>query len=160
MIIMNLLRVVFIAVSLALTLPVVAQESNDSNMEILRDKVKADKKLVVAGNMQLTDAEAKKFWPVYDAYQADLKKVNMQLGDVINTYADAYANNAVTNDVAKKLVNDALAVEEAELKLKRTYLPKVDAAVGAVKAARYMQIENKIRALIKFELAGGIPLVK
>lgn len=129
-------------------------------MEILRDKVKADKKLVVAGNMQLTDAEAKKFWPVYDAYQADLKKVNMQLGDVINTYADAYANNAVTNDVAKKLVNDALAVEEAELKLKRTYLPKVDAAVGAVKAARYMQIENKIRALIKFELAGGIPLVK
>ncbi len=157
---MNLLRVVFIAVSLALTLPVVAQESNDSNMEILRDKVKADKKLVVAGNMQLTDAEAKKFWPVYDAYQADLKKVNMQLGDVINTYADAYANNAVTNDVAKKLVNDALAVEEAELKLKRTYLPKVDAAVGAVKAARYMQIENKIRALIKFELAGGIPLVK
>ena len=157
---MNLLRVVFIAVSLALTLPVVAQESNDSNMEILRDKVKADKKLVVAGNMQLTDAEAKKFWPVYDAYQADLKKVNMQLGDVINTYADAYAKNAVTNDVAKKLVNDALAVEEAELKLKRTYLPKVDAAVGAVKAARYMQIENKIRALIKFELAGGIPLVK
>lgn len=157
---MNLLRVVFIAVSLALTLPAVAQELNDSNMEILRDKVKADKKLVVAGNMQLTDAEAKKFWPVYDAYQADLKKVNMQLGDVINTYADAYANNAVTNDVAKKLVNDALAVAEAELKLKRTYLPKVDAAVGAVKAARYMQIENKIRALIKFELAGGIPLVK
>ena len=157
---MNLLRVVFIAVSLALTLPVVAEESNGSNMEILRDKVKADKKLVVAANMQLTDAEAKNFWPVYDAYQADLKKVNMQLGDVISAYADAYKNNAVTNDVAKKLVNDALAVEEAELKLKRTYLPKVDAAVGAVKAARYMQIENKIRALIKFELAGGIPLVK
>ena len=157
---MNLLRVVFIAVSLALTLPVVAEESNGSNMEILRDKVKADKKLVVAANMQLTDAEAKNFWPVYDAYQADLKKVNMQLGDVISAYADAYKNNAVTNDVAKKLVNDALAVEEAELKLKRSYLPKVDAAVGAVKAARYMQIENKIRALIKFELAGGIPLVK
>ena len=157
---MNLLRVVFIAVSLALTLPVVAEESNGSNMEILRDKVKADKKLVVAANMQLTDAEAKNFWPVYDAYQADLKKVNMQLGDVISAYADAYKNNAVTNDVAKKLVNDALAVEEAELKLKRTYIPKVDAAVGAVKAARYMQIENKIRALIKFELAGGIPLVK
>ena len=130
------------------------------NMEILRDKIKADKKLVVAANMKLTDTEAENFWPIYDAYQNDLKKVNMQLGDVVKNYAEAYNNIEMTNEVAKKLTIDALAVEEAELKLKRTYLPKIDAVVGGVKAARYMQIENKIRALVKYELAGGIPLVQ
>jgi len=157
---MNLLRVVFVALSISLALPAIAQDANTMNMEILRDKIKADKKLVVAANMKLTDTEAINFWPIYDAYQNDLKKVNMQLGDVVKNYAEAYNNIEMTNEVAKKLTMDALAVEEAELKLKRTYLPKIDAVVGGAKAARYMQIENKIRALVKYELAGGIPLVQ
>ena len=137
-----------------------AQTTATTNMEILRQKVKADKKLVVAQNLQLTDAEGKGFWPVYDAYQKDLQQVNERLTAVILAYANAYNKGPVANDVAKKLLDEALAVDDAEAKLKSTYVPKILATLPATKAARYLQIENKIRAVIRYELAAGIPLVE
>ena len=138
----------------------VAQTPATTNMEILRQKIKADKKLVVAQYLQLTDAEGTAFWPVYDAYQKDLQQVNQRLSSVIQAYADAYNKGPVANDVAKKLLDEALAVDEAELKLKSSYMPKIVGALPITKAARYIQIENKIRAAIRYELADGIPLVQ
>lgn len=157
---MKVMKAALVALSVSLAMPVYADQASTSNMEILRDKVKADKKLVVAANMQLNDAEGKAFWPVYESYQNDLKKLNDQLATVINAYAAAYNKGSLTNDVAKKLTMDALVVDEAELKLKRTYASQVEKAVGAIKAARYLQLENKIRAEIKYELAAAIPLAQ
>lgn len=157
---MKLMRLVLAVLFMSLVVPALAQEGGTSNMDILRDKLKADKKLVVAANMQLSDAEGQAFWPVYEDYQNDLAKINAQMGKVILAYADAYKKGPVPDDVAKELMSDALDVEEAELKLKREYMPKIEKTVGAAKAARYLQIENKIRAAIKYELADGIPLVK
>jgi hypothetical protein len=133
--------------------------SADTNMEILKQKLKADKKLLVAGNMDLSDAEAKKFWPVYDAYQKDLEQVNQKLAHTIKDYAEAFNKGSLPDATAKKLLNDALSVEEQENKLKRTYADKLEKAIPYNKVARYIQIENKIRALIKMELAQQIPLV-
>ena len=147
------------AVVAGLASPAMAQ-TGTTNMEILRQKIKADKKLVVAQNLQLTDAEGTAFWPVYDAYQKDLQQINQRLTAVILAYADAYNKGPVTNDVAKKLLDEAVAIDEAEAKLKSTYLPKILAALPATKAARYIQIENKIRAVIRYEMAEGIPLVQ
>ena len=129
-------------------------------MQILAQKIKADKKLVVAANMQLTEAEAKGFWPVYDAYQADLQKINQRLIAAIKNYANAYNKGPVSDETAKKLINEAIAVDEAEVKLKRSYVPKLEKVIPGVKVARYLQIENKIRAIGKFELAAQIPLVE
>lgn len=135
--------------------------SADTNMEILVQKLKADKKLLVAGNMELTDAESKAFWPLYDAYQKELQQVNERLGKTISDYADAYTQGkgSISNDTAKKLLNEVISVEEQEVKLKRAYADKIGKVLPAAKTARYIQIENKIRALIKFELARQIPLV-
>jgi hypothetical protein len=129
-------------------------------MQILAEKIKADKKLVVAANMQLTEEEAKGFWPVYDAYQKDLAGINKRLAGVIRNYADVYNKGAVTDESAKKLMNDYLAVEDSELKLRRSYVPRLEKVVPGVKVARYLQIENKIRAIIRYELAAQIPLVE
>ena len=137
-----------------------AQTTGTTNMDILRQKIKADKKLVVAANLKLTDAEGAAFWPVYDAYQKDLQQVNQRLAAVVLAYADAYNKGPVTNDTAKKLLDDAMAVDDAEGKLKASYVPKILATLPATKAARYIQIENKIRAAIRYELAEGIPLVE
>ena len=153
-------RAIFLAALAALALPALAEAQATSNMEILRQKVKADKKLLVAQNMQLTDAEAKAFWPVYDAYQDDLQKINQQVGKAIAEYADAYNKGPVPNETAKKLLRQTFAIEEAELKLKRSYVPKLEKALPAAKVARYVQIENKIRAAIRYELAEAIPLVQ
>ena len=155
---MKLVQVVLFAVAALLALPAAAQTKSD--MQILADKIKADKKLVVAANMQLTEDEAKGFWPVYDAYQKDLASLNKQLVGVIKNYADAYNKGAVPDATAKKLMNDYLAVEERELKLKRSYVPRLEKAIPGTKVARYMQIENKIRAIVKYELAAQIPLVE
>ena len=139
--------------------PALSQPVSDTNMEILKEKLKADKKLLVAGNMDLTDAEAKQFWPIYDSYQKELDGINKQLGQTIKDYADAFNKGNVPNDTAKKLLGEALSVEEQEVKLKRTYAEKLGKLLPATKVARYIQLENKIRSLIKFELAQQIPLV-
>lgn len=143
-----------------LAVSAIAQAPSTANMEILRQKITADKKLVVAENLQLTDAEAATFWPLYEGYQKDLQQVNQRLTAVVQAYADAYNKGPVGNDVAKKLLDEAIAVDEAEAKLKVSYVPKVLGALPATKAARYIQIENKIRAVIRYELAAGIPLVQ
>ena len=147
------------AVVAGLASPAMAQ-AEKTNMEILRQKIKADKKLVVAQNLQLTDAEGTAFWPVYDAYQKDLQQINQRLTAVILKYADAYNKGPVPNDAAKGLLDEALAIDQAEAKLKDTYVPKILAVLPATKAARYIQIENKIRAAVRYELAEGIPLVE
>lgn len=145
--------------AMLLTVPAWAQPVSDTNMEILKEKLKADKKLLVAGNMDLTDAEAKQFWPLYDSYQKELDGINKQLGQTIKDYADAFNKGNVPNDTAKKLLGEALSVEEQEVKLKRTYADKLGKVLPATKVARYIQLENKIRSLIRFELAQQIPLV-
>jgi hypothetical protein len=155
---MRILTVLALAAGLAA--PVMAQTAGTANMEILRQKIKADKKLVVAQNLNLTEAEGTAFWPVYDAYQKDLQAINQRLASMIQSYAAAYNKGPVTNETAKKLLDEALAIDDAEAKLKSTTVPKVLAALPAMKAARYIQIENKIRAAIRYELAAGIPLVE
>lgn len=160
-------RLAVIALVLSLTLalgvtPVRAQDSqgaaNAANMEILREKIHADKKLVVAANMDLTDAEAKAFWPIYDEYQTKLNKINQHLLNLVKEYAQNYQN--MSNDMAKKLLKESMAVEKERLVLKETIMPKLLKVLSPVKAARYYQIENKIQAALQYELAGGIPLMK
>ena len=153
---MRLFKTFVVFISVLVIAPAFAQD----NMQILHDKIKADKKLVVAANMQLTDAEAKGFWPVYDAYQKDLEKINARLANLILNYANVYNQGAVPDATAKKLLDEALAIEEAEVKLKRSYVPKLKKALPDWKVARYVQIENKIRAIIRYELAAGVPLVE
>jgi hypothetical protein len=165
---MKLLKIILLLIATGLAMPAIAQDKNagkaamsgTTDMEILREKIKADKKLVVAANMELTDAEAKSFWPIYDAYQKDLQKINERMGKVIKDYAAVWNKGAVPNEKARQLLDESFAIEEAELKLKRSYVPKLEKALPGIKVARYIQIENKIRALVRMELAANIPLVQ
>lgn len=156
---MKILRFVVAALVAFVALPALAQDKPASNMEILRQKLQADKKLVVAANMELTETEAKGFWPVYDAYQADLGTLNARIGQLVKRYAEAYRTNTLTDATAKSLLDEALAIEQAEVGMRQAAMPKLSAALPATKVARYLQIENKIRAVIKYELASEIPLV-
>jgi hypothetical protein len=140
--------------------PAMAQDKPADNMQILRDKIKADKKLVVATNMELTESEAKAFWPIYDDYQKDLQKINRRIVNVLDSYASDARAKTLTDDKAKKLINEALAIEQAEANLKSTYAPKLSKVLPVKKVARYLQIENKIRAVVKYDLAQGVPLVQ
>jgi predicted outer membrane protein len=135
-----------------------AQDKPADNMQILREKIKADKKLLVATNMELTESEAKKFWPIYDQYQKDLQKINQRLANLVESYADALRGKSFTDEKAKKLIDEAAAIDQAEADLKSAYAPKLGKALPVNKVVRYLQIENKIRAVVKYDLAQGVPL--
>ena len=138
----------------------VAQDKPADNMQILRAKLKADKKLVVATNMELTESEAKAFWPIYGEYQKDLQRINRRIGNLLESYAADFRGKSLTDDKAKQLIEEAIAIEQTEAHLKSTYAPKLSKVLPVKKVIRYLQIENKIRAVIKYDIVQGVPLVQ
>jgi hypothetical protein len=138
--------------------PAFAQEVTKNTMDSVRDALKAQKRAFIAVNMQLTDAEDAKFWPVYDSYQKDMETMNQKIGDLILDYAKNY--ETLTDPKADELVKKNLSLENEILQLKKSYLPKFGAVLPAKKVARYYQLENKIQAVGRYDLAEKIPLVK
>jgi hypothetical protein len=138
--------------------PASAQEKPADNMQIVLEKVRADKKLFIAENMELTEGEAKAFWPVYEQYQDELFLLRARTAKLINDFADAYEK--MTNETAKKLLDENMTIESLGLKLRQAYLPKFRKVLPEVKVVRYYQIENKINAALIYELAHNIPLMK
>ncbi len=151
---------VWMATVMAFSTSALAQDKPSDNMQILREKVKADKKLLVAANMELTESEAKGFWPVYEDYQKDLTAINQRIAKLIESYAEDYRAKTLSDEKAKKLIDESVAIEQAEAGLKASYLPKLSKVLPPKKVARYLQIENKIRAAVKYELAAGVPLAE
>lgn len=135
-----------------------AQETQADNMQIVREKVGADKKLFIAANMGLTESEAKAFWPVYESYQAELAQVEARAGRLLEEYARTY--QAMSDQVAKKLLDEFLLIEADRLKLRQAYVPRFRKALPDTKVVRYYQLENKIHAVVSYDLARVIPLVK
>lgn len=139
-------------------IPVALLAQTDDQMQLTREAAKANKKLIVSDNMNLTEQEAKSFWPVYDEYQKSLGALYERTGKTIKSYADNY--DSLTDEKAKSLVDEILTIQEDKLKLQRSYLPKFDKVLPTKKVARYYQIENKLDAIVRFDLARGIPLAK
>jgi phage-related minor tail protein len=147
------------AVMLLFAAPVRADDpAQQDNMEIVRAALRADKKALVATNLQLTDAEAKAFWPVYDRYEKDLLTAHNQLYQVVQEFAAHY--DKLTNEKALELVERYLSAEEARAKVRRSYLKEISKVLPGLKVARFYQIENKIDAVVRYEMAGSIPLAK
>ena len=135
-----------------------AGEAADADMDVLRDSIRANKKALVAANLALTDGEAKAFWPVYDRYEGELKAVNDRLLKVIEDYMANY--KSLADDKAATLVTDYLTVEEDRAKLRRSYLPEFSKALPGRKVARMYQIENKMDAVLRYDLAEEIPVAE
>jgi hypothetical protein len=138
--------------------PVRAADAPQSNMDIVREAMRADKKAVIATNLQLTDAEAKAFWPVYDKYEKDLLTANNKLYQVVEEYALNY--NKLTDAKGLELIHRYLSAEEARTKVRSSYLKDFSKVLPGLKVARFYQIENKLDAVVRYEMAGQIPLVK
>ncbi|HSV17344.1 MAG TPA: hypothetical protein VLR71_02970 [Casimicrobiaceae bacterium] len=129
-----------------------------TDMKMLRTAVQQDKKSFVASTLQLTDAEGKKFWPIYDAYQRTLdaadRRRNKAVIDIVGMdrpMSDLYARNLAT---------ELIQADESEIKARRTLQNKLMRALPPRKAARYLQLEAKIRAVEAYEIAEALPLVR
>jgi hypothetical protein len=134
-----------------------------TDMQALRAAVRADKKAFVASTLKLTPAEAKRFWPVYDNYQRILDSVNQRR--VVAVEALVALDKPITDLYARNLANELVATDEVEIKARRTLHNRLMRGVPTrilppKKAARYLQLESKIRAVQAYDIAANIPLVK
>jgi len=132
----------------------------EEDMKILIEKVHADKKLLVAANMELSDAEAQGFWPIYKAYQRDLKTIEQRVISAILNYAGAYKLGSITDAQAALMISEAIAIQRFEADMLEAYAARLEGVLPPWKIVRYLQIERKIRAAIRFSMAKGVPLAK
>ena len=129
-----------------------------SKVDAARQASVTDKRGAIEKNLQLTPEEAKKFWPIYDAYQAELDKIVKRQNRAVVDYVNA--GEGLTDGNAKRIANEVVAADAEEQRLRERTLKKVLAAIPARKAVRYVQIENKLRAFTRNDMAEQIPLVK
>jgi hypothetical protein len=148
------------AVLLSLSLfPVVllAQTQADEE-ELVKSLFQTGKKAIIVDNMGFTEGESKAFWPLYNEFQQAKQKLNERTITVLKDYMDAY--DTLSNEKADALIKKYVAIEKERADIKASYLPKFMKVMPAKKVARYYQIENKLEAIIKYELAKEVPLVK
>ena len=150
--------IVLVAMLTVFIVPSMAQEKPADNMQLVREKIKTDKKLFIAENMTLMESEAKVFWPVYEDYQKELDKLVDKTVKLIDNYATNF--QTMTEEAAKGLIDGYLAIETERVTLMKSFLPKFRKVLPEKKVARYYQLENKIDAVVNFGLAKQIPLVK
>ena len=135
-----------------------AQDKPADTMELLRERARADKKLVVATALELTESEGKAFWPVYNAYQSDMIVHYDRVMKLITDYAAAY--QSMTEASATQLLGEFVALEANHAALLSKYVPRFQGVLPPRKVARFYQVENKLRAVLNYDLARTIPLVK
>ena len=122
------------------------------------EKVSSEKKAWIALNMGLAPEEETRFWPLYAGYQKALEPFSRRLIEALQTYARHYREQSLTDDMAMKLMGELLAIEESEVQLRKTYADRLSKVLPGRKAARYIQLESRIRTVIRFELAQVFPL--
>jgi hypothetical protein len=133
-------------------------QAAQANLDVLLDAIRSNRKALVAVNLKLTDDEAAKFWPVYDRYQKEINAVGDRLVGVIQDYTANFSG--LSDDKAMKLVDDYLAAEADRVKVKRAYVDEFAKTLPGRKVARFYQIENKMDAVIRYNLAATIPVVE
>ena len=135
-----------------------AQSSVDQDIQLLRQDIASDKKQLIASNLVLTDAEATKFWPVYDQYQAEYKKIGDAKLALIKDYAQNWGS--VNDEQALKYWQRSQGIEQSVLQLRQKYVPIVGQVLPGKKAVTFFQMDRRIALLLDVQLAAEIPLVQ
>jgi hypothetical protein len=128
------------------------------NLDILRDTIRANRKALIAVNLALTDEEAAKFWPLYERYQKEISVVGDRMTALVEDYITHFRD--LSNEKAMQLAADYLAAEADRLQVRRAYLGEFGKILPGRTVARFYQIENKMDAVLRYDLAGTIPVVE
>jgi len=135
-----------------------SQGSVDPDIDLLRKDIRSQKKQVIAANMQLSDKEAEKFWPVYDQYTAELVKINDKKYAAIDQFISNYGS--LTDDQAQSLIQQVLEVDQSVSQLRQKYIPIFNKVLTGKKTALFFQLDRRLVMLIDLKLASALPLVE
>jgi hypothetical protein len=151
-------RIVVPAALLLLSVSARADDGTRPDMGTVREAMRVDKRALVEANLELTDAEAKAFWPIYVRYQRDLVATHQSLFQVVEE--DTLQAVKLTDEKALELVQRYLAAQAARTQVRRAYLKEIAQVLPGLKVARFFQVENKLDALIDYGMAARVPLAK
>jgi hypothetical protein len=130
----------------------------DQDVQLLRKDLRSQRKQLIAANLPLTDAEAVKFWPVYDQYQAEISKIGDTRFGLIKEYATNY--NTLTDTQADDLITRMIGVDESLVQLRQKYIPIVEKVLPGKKTAMFFQMDRRVALMIDLQLASMIPIVQ
>ena len=136
--------------------PIVAQDRSD--VEVSRQQLQADRQAIVAKNLPLSEPQAAGFWPVYREYRATLAPLGDRSVKLITDYAAKYGS--LTDPDADAMLKESLAIQTERLKVQSKYVDRFKKIVPGTLVTRFYQIENKLDAIINYELAAQIPLAR
>ena len=131
---------------------------NDKDVALLRQNLQAESKKIITKNMQLTDSEAAAFWPLYDQYAAEVRKVNDTRFGLIKQYAKVY--KTMTPEEADSMVNLLAQADQTIISLRMQYLPKFEQVLPGTKAALFMQLDRRLDSLFNVQIASQLPAIK
>jgi hypothetical protein len=149
--------VFLIPVALAQTIEVTAKPLTDAEIQLARSNVQADKNDIIAHTMRFTDAESSAFWPVYSQYARDQQAIGNDRVQLIKDYAQSY--DSIDAAKAKDMVQRMIAIDNKAGQLRESYWPKFEKALGAKRAAKFYQVDNRLTMLVNLQLASEIPLI-
>jgi hypothetical protein len=145
------------AAVLAQTTQVTTKPLTDTDIQLLRSDVQADKLQIIADTMQFNDAESAAFSPVYRDYVRDQQVIGDDRVQLIKDYAQNYdsMDDAKARDMVQRMIN----IEDRTLNLREDYWPKFMKALGAKRAAKFYQVDNRLTLIVNLQLTAGIPLI-
>lgn len=133
-----------------------AAQTVKEKLDLSREAVESQRRILVAGSVPMSDAEADAFWPLFDAWEKDRRPLDARANQLV---ADFLAAGAGLSDAqAKAMVDEGLKIEEARVKLRRSYMDRMAKAIPPRKLARFFQVENKLDAAVRADIAKQIPL--
>lgn len=138
--------------------PCLGEPPAEDTLDALLSAIRANRKALVAINLQLTDDEAGKFWPVYDRYQREINDVGDRFVALVRDYTTSFAT--LSNEKAMEIVRAYLVVEADRVKVRSSYVDLFAQTLPGRKLARLYQIENKMDAVIRYDLASTIPVME
>lgn len=132
-------------------------KAGEATLDVLLDAIRANRRALIAVNLNLNEQESAQFWPIYDRYQGEMTPLTDRLAAVVQDYIANYKD--LSNDKAVQLMKDYLSIEADQIKVRQSYLDQFLKVLPGVTVARFYQIENKMNAVIRYELAATIPVV-
>jgi len=125
-------------------------------LEVTRQAVESQRRVLVSGALPLTDAEADDFWPLYDAYEKERRPLDERANKLVVDFLAGSAN--LTDAQAKAMVEKALEIEEGKLRVRQAWLGRMLKAIPPRKVGRFYQIDNKLDTVVRADIARQIPL--
>ena len=131
---------------------------SDRDLDLIRKDLRSTRKQLIASNLQLTDSEATKFWPIYDQYVSDLILINDKKFSLIQDYADNVGK--LTDEQSLSFIRQWLDADIATAQLRQKYVPIVSKVLEGRKSATFFQLDRRIAMMLELQVSSQMPLVQ